>query len=306
MITSASLARLLCGVLLLTTALPVLAQDAPAERAEARRARRGEYPPKMEGADVEVYKAAGDVKLNAYVFKPAGWNASDKRPAIVFFFGGGWNSGSPAQFEYHCRHLAARGMVAVTADYRVKSRHGVSPVECVADAKSAVRWLRANAARLGVDPARIAAGGGSAGGHIAACAGVLNGFDEKGEDAAVSSKPDALLLFNPALDTSLLKSRLGERAAELSPQQQVRAGVPPTIICHGKADQTVPYATAEAFAAEMAKAGNRCELVGYEGEGHGFFNYRGRDGGELYRQTLQRADEFLVSLGYLRPAAKGR
>ena len=208
--------------------LPAFAQqDVPARPAEPRQARRAaNYPPKMDGADVVVYKTVGDVKLNAYVFKPAGWKATDKRPAIVFFFGGGWTNGSPASFEHHCRYFAGRGMVAVAADYRVKSRHGVSPVECVADAKSAVRWLRANAATLGVDPDRIAAGGGSAGGHIAACAGVIKGFDEPGEDAAVSSRPDALVLFNPALDTSTdrFKERFGERVADLSPVAHVRAG----------------------------------------------------------------------------------
>ena len=147
---------------------------------EAKGSRR--YPPDLPGAKIETYKTVGDVKLNLYLFIPEGHQASDKRPAIVFFFGGGWTNGSPAQFEPHCLHFASRGMVAVAADYRVKSRHGVTPVECVADAKSAVRWLRANAAKLGVDPARIAAGGGSAGGHVATCTGVIEGLDEKSED----------------------------------------------------------------------------------------------------------------------------
>jgi acetyl esterase/lipase len=271
--------------------------------ASAQRGGRA-YPPKMEGAEAHVYKTVGDVKLNLYVFKPADWKAGDKRPAVVFFFGGGWANGSPGVFERQCRHFAERGMVAITADYRVKSRHGVTPIECVADAKSAVRWVRAHAAELGVDPTHIAAGGGSAGGHIAACAGVVPGLDEKGEDASVSSKPDALLLFNPAIDSGLLEKRLGERAAEILPARHVKAGDPPTFIAHGKADTTVPYAGVEAFAHIMKKAGNRCDLVGYDGQGHGFFNYRPREdgGGEMYRDTLAKADAFLVSLAYLKPA----
>src|SRR5262249_13533381 len=128
-----------------------------------------------------------------------GHKPTDKRPAIVFFFGGGWTNGSPMQFEEHCKYLASRGIVAITADYRVASRHQVKAVSCVADAKSAIRFVRKEADRLGVDPNKIVASGGSAGGHIAACSGVISGFNESSEDASVSSVPNALALFNPAV-----------------------------------------------------------------------------------------------------------
>ena len=85
----------------------------------------------------------------------------------------------------------------MTADYRVSSRHGTQVVHCVADGKSAVRWIRANAKRLGVDAERIAAGGGSAGGHVAACTGVISGLDAPDEDTSLSSVPNAMALFNP-------------------------------------------------------------------------------------------------------------
>jgi acetyl esterase/lipase len=261
------------------------------------------------------YKAVGDVKLNLYLYEPEGQEAEagDKRPAIVFFFGGGWTGGSPGQFEQHCKYLASRGMVAITADYRVASRHNVKAVSCVADAKSAIRYVRQNAAKLGIDPARIAAGGGSAGGHLAACTGVLSGFDEPAEDAKTSSVPNALALFNPAvvlapaagirpLEESKITSladRMGVEPQKLSPYHNVRKGAPPTIIFHGQADTTVPYATAELFAKAMTDAGNQCRLVGYEGQTHGFFN-QGRSGGEYYEKTLAELDQFLVGLGYLK------
>ena len=108
-------------------------------------------PLKFEGARAKVYKQVGDVKLYAYVFVPEGHKPSDQRPAAVFFFGGGWNGGTPKQFEPHARYLASRGMVAVLADYRVKGRQGTTPFECVKDGKSAVRWVRAHAAQMGVD-----------------------------------------------------------------------------------------------------------------------------------------------------------
>jgi acetyl esterase/lipase len=189
----------------------------------------------------------------------------------------------------------------------------VKPPEGVSDARSCIRWVRANAPRLGVDANRIVASGGSAGGHLAAATATLSGPDSAGEDKGVSCVPNALVLFNPALvlapygdlklqgfEARVSRERLGAEPESLSPIHHLRKGMPPTIIFHGKADTTVPYVTAEAFAQAMTEWGNRCELVGYEGQPHGFFNAR-RSGGRFYRETLARTDEFLVSLGYMEP-----
>lgn len=245
-----------------------------------------------------VYKTIGDVELKLHVFEPA--ETGTNRPAIVFFFGGGWKSGTPKQFYPHCDYFTDRGMVAVSAEYRVKSRHGTTPFECVEDGKSAVRWIRANAAELGVDPDRIAAGGGSAGGHVAACTALIEGLEA--EDAAVPSTPNALVLFNPVADTTRIKQsadRFGGRETEISPAHHVRSGLPPTIIFHGTADETVPFESVERFRDRMLEAGNRCELVAFEGKGHGFFN-KNRDE-TSFDETIRAADAFLVSLGWLQP-----
>jgi len=295
-------------------AVILAAASAPAQSAARVRPKGGgfTYPPQLPGAKAEVYKTVGDVKLNLYIFTPPGHKPDDKRPAIVFFFGGGWTSGSPVQFQHHCEYLASRGMVAMTADYRVASRHQVKAVECVKDAKSAIRWVRANAKRLGVDPARIAAGGGSAGGHLAACTGTVENLDEKGEDTAVSAVPNAMVLFNPALVLAPLggqsderlrvlldSDRCGIEPVKISPCHHVRAAAPPAIVFHGKADTTVPYATAEAFEAAMKKAGNRCDLAGFEGQPHGFFNF-GRSENRFFIETVRKTDQFLASLGWLK------
>lgn len=277
------------------------------------------YPPEMPGARVEVYREVGDAKLKAWIFEPAGHSAKDRRPAIVFFFGGGWSSGTPGQFLPHCRHLAERGLVAISVDYRVKSRQGVPPTECLRDAKAAIRWVRTHAERLGVDPQRIAAGGGSAGGHLAAAAALVPGFDEEGKSAE-SARPNALVLFNPAVvlapvdgqpdlfpkeKAEALQRRGQGRSREFSPYHFIQAGTPPTILFHGTKDEAVPYATVVAFQKAMQAAGNRCELKTYEGESHGFFN-PGRGKGESrerglknYSRTIRELDEFLTSLGYL-------
>src|SRR5687767_6866536 len=119
-------------------------------------------PTSIPGAESKVYKTIGDVKLMLHIFYPSQHRDSVSLPAIIFFFGGGWNHGGVNQFVTHSTYLAKRGMIAVVADYRVRSRHGVTPFECVADAKSAIRWLRTHAAELGIDENRIAASGGSA------------------------------------------------------------------------------------------------------------------------------------------------
>jgi acetyl esterase/lipase len=264
----------------------------------------------LPGSKAETYKHLGTTDLQLYIYSPTDQGPTNGRAAIVFFFGGGWMTGSPQQFEKHCQYFASRGMVAITADYRVASRNGAKPVQCVADAKSAIRWVRKNAERLGIDPKRIAAAGGSAGGHIAACAAVVPGLDEPGEDTSISAVPNAAVLFNPALvlapldgesfggfGTRLTVERMGIEPQKISPAHQVRAGAPPVIVFHGRADTTVPFATAKAFAAKMKAAGSRCELVGFDGQAHGFFNY-GREGNRFYLETLKQADEFLASLGF--------
>ena len=258
---------------------------------------------KLNGAKAIQYKQVGDTKLFLHVFEPKGKADGGKqpaRPAIVFFFGGGWNGGTPKQFEPHCRHLIARGMVAITAEYRVKSRNKTTPFECVADGKSAIRWVRANAAKLGVDPHRIAAGGGSAGGHVAAATGNCPGLEEKGEDLKISSKPDALVLFNPVYDNSEKGygyARVKPRWKEISPMHNINKGAPPTIVFLGTKDKLIPVATGEEYQKRMKSVGSRSELHLYKDAPHGFFN-KGEKGNH-YPDTIEKMDKFLAALGWL-------
>jgi acetyl esterase/lipase len=287
------------NIILMTALIALHALAAQAQTSLSERA--APNPTSLAGAESRIYKSIGDVKLYLHVFRPAQRPKAEKLPAIVFFFGGGWNSGTVTQFAKHSEYLASRGMVAVVADYRVKSRHGVTPIECVTDAKSAIRWVRVHAKEFGIDANRIVAAGGSAGGHLAAATAFTKSLDEKGEDLKVSSVPNALALFNPVLDLGgvLFQRGLGDRALEISPLHQLRSGAPPTIIFHGTADTTVPFKQAEDFCAAMKKQNARCELKAYQGRTHGFFNF-GRGDGDDYFSTLRSLDEFLISLGYLK------
>lgn len=296
------------------TALLALLLMSSITHAQAKRKSVGKdgdmkYPPQMEGAVVETYRTAGNFELKAYIFNPPDLKPGDKRPAIVCFFGGGWTSGSPSQFHQHCRYLASRGMVAITCDYRVASRQQVKAVECVKDAQAALRWVRSNAARLGIDPDRIAASGGSAGGHLAACLGTIDDLEPQGGQN-ISSHPNALVLFNPAIALAPrdgeksdnpkalnLGDRTGIDPKAISPAHHVSKSTPPTIQFFGSDDALRQGAVM--FDQEMKKLGNRSELLTYDGQKHGFFNFGRSEGNKYFKDTLKAADQFLASLGYL-------
>ncbi|MGA2621306.1 MAG: alpha/beta hydrolase [Thermoguttaceae bacterium] len=233
-----------------------------------------------------TYKKTKQADLAIFVHYPPGWKDTDKRPAIVFFFGGGFRFGSVSQFEPQAAYFASRGMVAARADYRVKSRHGVEPDACVEDAKSALRWLRQNAATLGVDPNRIVASGSSSGGYLAACT-ACPGLDAAGEDTSISSKSNATVLFFPYLPFANEQSTW-----KIVPTLHLTKETPPTLILFGTKDALLKRG--EEFMARSKEVGHRAEMFLADGVGHGFFN------APIWRdRTLYRTDEFLATLGCL-------
>lgn len=251
-----------------------------------------------------LYKTVDGVELKLHVYTPKGHRESDRSAAIIFFFGGGWNNGSPGQHYGQCSYLAERGMVAMSAEYRVQSRNQTTPKECVKDGKSAIRWVRAHAAELGIDSSRIAAGGASAGGHIAAAAGTIDGFEELGEDISVSSRPDALVLFNPVFDNGpggFGHGRVKAYWQEISPLHNIDEGVPPTVVFLGTDDQYISVDSAHRYKARMKGVGRRCDLHLYTDQKHGFFNPDRKNG--YFEQTLETIDSFLTSLGFLDSSA---
>ncbi|WP_342084309.1 alpha/beta hydrolase [Dyadobacter sp. OTU695] len=245
---------------------------------------------------VFIYKKIDTTSLQLHLFRPAGLNVEKKQPAIVFFFGGGWVNANIGQFQKQAIYLASRGMVAILADYRVQKRHQTTPFEAVADGKSAIRYVRAHASELGIDPDRIVAAGGSAGGHVAAAADLTH-LDDPSENQAVSSRPNALVLFNPVFNNGPGEygyDRVGTRYTEISPYHNIRKGAAPTLVMLGTKDKLVSVATAQAYKDKLAEVGSRCELILYPEQPHGFFNR-----GEWFTKTLRDTDIFLKSLGYI-------
>ncbi|WP_339741072.1 alpha/beta hydrolase [uncultured Sunxiuqinia sp.] len=259
----------------------------------------------ISGFQEYTYKRVDAVELKLLVKNPVNFDESTKYPTIVFFFGGGWNSGTITQFKPHAEYLSSRGMITVLADYRVKTRHQTTPFDAVADAKSAIRFLRQNSKTLHIDNERIVASGGSAGGHLAAAAATVPGLNDPQDDLKVSAKPNALVLYNPVFDngpTGYGYERVGERYLEISPIHNIDQYTPPTLVFLGTKDDLVPVETAKRFKKNMEVAGNRCDLFLYEDQKHGFFNYRegNKDGNRYFTETMEQTDIFLESIGYLR------
>jgi acetyl esterase/lipase len=245
------------------------------------------------------YKKIDTINLYMNMYVPEKIDSLKTHPAMVFFFGGGWITGSIKQFEPHAKYFSDRGLICFLVDYRIKSRHNTGPVESLEDAKSAIRFIRQNASGLFVDTSKIIAAGGSAGGHLAAATALINDYNEMNENQKVNCKPNALVLFNPAIDNGpggYGYERLGEQFKNFSPLHNIRKGAPPTILFLGTNDHIIPVETAKYYKVIMEKVGSRCDLILYEGEKHGFFNYKNFDN---FNKTVYETDKFLISLGYL-------
>ncbi len=253
-----------------------------------------------------VYKSIGGIDLSVYMWAPdASRTPAGPMSVAAFFFSSGWDNGQVSQFAPHCVYFASRGMVTLAFEYRVAAKHRTGPHETMADVRSALRWIRMNAVDMGINPGKIAVIGGSAGAHAACAACMLDGtYDEPGEDTSILPAPNALVLFNPILDTS--KKGFGmdrfRSPAEAKTANLIRAiapGLPPTLIMHGTADRVVPFDGSYEFARKSSRKKNYCKLIEFEGQGHGFFNFNLSF--EMYENTLMAIDQFLVELGFIDP-----
>jgi acetyl esterase/lipase len=254
-----------------------------------------------------VYKTVGERKLALEFDYPPGWKPSDQRPAIVFFFGGGWTGGTAAQFKPQAEHFAKRGLVCARADYRVRSRDGVTPDQCVEDAFDAMRWVRSHAAQLGIDPNRIVAAGGSAGGHLAACTCFVEGSEADSNEKMVSPKPNAMILYNPVLDLVAVRAESAVRKGNyfanvddatlrrISPGLFLRKEMPPALILDGTKDWLNPQI--RSFVEKGKGMGAPIEAWYAEDQPHGFFNQP-----PWLERTTAQADDFLCRIGYLEKA----
>ena len=243
------------------------------------------------------YKVIDSTKLTVKVFYPENFESKDKFPAMVFYFGGGWITRAISQFETQSRYFAQRGMVCFIVDYRVTKTDKTTPFESLMDAKSAMRFIKSNAKRFHLDTNKIVASGGSAGGHLAAATALIEGYNDPKDKLKISTKPNALVLFNPVIDNGpggYGYERILDKYKGFSPLHNIVKGAPPTIIFLGEKDELIPMETMKNFKKKMEEVGSRCELLTYPEQKHGFFNK------PMYKNnTMYEADKFLISIGFL-------
>ncbi len=247
------------------------------------------------------FKEIDSIQLKMKVVLPPQRDSSDLLPAMVFFSGGGWHQCDLKQFEPHARYFAERGIACFLVEYRVWSIHRASIFDCIADAKSAIRYVNENAQKYNIDKDKIIAVGGSSGGHLAAVTAMTDGYDDPNDNLSISSKPKALILFNPVINLGPSDTQvyawIGEKYKDLSPLHNIKPETPPTIMFYGTEDGGISMEASAYFCAAMKAVGSRCDLFLYEGQKHGFFNLSYSE--FYFKETVFETDKFLHSLGYL-------
>jgi acetyl esterase/lipase len=211
--------------------------------------------------------------MRLFVAKPADWKPGDRRPAFIFFFGGGFLRGTPDRSIGTARALNKIGYVGIAPDYRTPERFpGATPADCIADARASLRWVQDHADELGIDPNRIVVGGSSAGGSLAIWTAIEKTPPGSSDAESPRIKPAALILFSAPTDTANSKRAklFGVHAQALSPLQNLDAKMPPTLAFHGDADATVTYEDGVRLRDKLQSTGNDITLVTVPGGSHGF------------------------------------
>jgi acetyl esterase/lipase len=234
---------------------------------------------------------------------------SQPRPAVMCIHGGGFRAGSRKGYVELCTRLAQRGYVAATVDYRLAPQAPFPAA--VHDVKAAVRYLRANAARLGIDPNRICTTGGSAGGHLALFLGLTGGlpqFEGDGPNRDQSSRVSCVVDYYGPSDFTKSYGRSVDAAEVLplflggdlnharlthikaSPLNWVTPDAAPTLAIQGTKDRYVAYEQSVWIIDRLLSSGVEAELETIEGADHGF---KGADAERAEKRMMAFFDRYL-------------
>lgn len=255
----------------------------------------------LKDAQSYIYQSEDDYELVAHCFFPKNHDASDIKPAIVFFHGGLWDVTMATQFIPHCMHFASRGMVAVAVEYRVSTKHHSTPEDALEDAQMAMLWLKHNHVTLGVDPNRIIAAGAASGAHMALSLAMLVDVIEID---GYSPRPLGVIALSAIIDTTQKgtehkRFRDPKLAIKHSPSKLIRKGLCPMLIVHGKLDTIVSHEPVARFAKAMKRKKNQCEFIDFEAVNHSFFNFNVN--ARHFELTLNAMDAFVVALDCIEP-----
>ena len=248
-----------------------------------------------------IYKTIDTTNLILKIIYPQVIEKDKKYTTVVFFFGGSWKKRNIDQFLPHAQELSKIGIISVLADYRVENIHKTTPIECVKDARDAMRYIRLNAENLQIDTAKIIAAGGSAGGHLAAATACIDSFDNI-EDKSIDITPKAIVLFNPVINNGpnggYGYDRVKSYYKKFSPAHNIKRGMRATLFIIETKYQLIPIEMALDYQKQMVENGNRCDLYLYSDQKHSFFNYnKGKN--PYYFTTLSAMISFIRDLDLL-------
>lgn len=236
-------------------------------------------------------------------------SASGPLPAVLLIHGGGFRAGNREGYLRMAIKLAEHGYVAATASYRLSPRNQFPAA--VEDAKAAVRFLRANAAKYGIDPEHIGAMGGSAGGHLVLMLGLTAGvkeFEGTGPNQNQSSRVQCVVNYYGPTDFTQSYSKSVDAAAVLplwlggdldharafhqkaSPINWVTPNAAPILSIHGTKDPYVAYEHSVMLTDRLLQAGVDAELETISGAGHGF---KGADAERADERAIAYFDRYL-------------
>jgi acetyl esterase/lipase len=277
--------KVLAVLALLAGASLVQAQE-PKPKAKAKQ----QQPPIPPGVKVErdiEYARVGEMSLMLDIYRPE--SSGETLPLVVWVHGGGWSGGDKS--ANMALPLSGRGYVVASINYRLS---GVAPFPAqIEDCRAAIRWLRANAAKYGIDPRRIGVWGGSAGGHLVALLGTtseVTKWDTVGGNTDQSARVQAVCDYYGPTDLLAAKTPGGGRGAQTpvgrllggpvderedearaaSPVRYVTPDDPPFLIVHGEQDETVDIEQSELLEAALKKAGVEVTFIRVKNAGHGF------------------------------------
>ena len=269
------------------------------------------FPDSVEMKTDLVYATYGSRELHLDLFLPK--IGEGPFPAVVYIHGGAWRFGSRVAFRRQAAHMATKGFVGACIEYRL-SGEAKFPA-AVHDSKAAVRWLRANSAKYNVNPDKIGAAGGSAGGYLVAILGTTHkvaALEGNGGSAGLSSRVQAVALFNPVTDFVRMAKEPGETEpgnksihqllgatfsenpklwARASPITYVDQDSAPTLFLHGTKDPYWQYHQSVDMMERLRAVGVHAEIFTAEGAVHAFFNRP-----PWYQPTLERMEEFFTKI----------
>ena len=282
----------------------------------------------LEGAvPTAVVYGTNDPSVQVIIpFLPEDVKSSEPRPALVLIHGGGWTGGDPSVFFPAARYFASRGVPSFSIGYRLVRPGTNDPTvaDCLADCRSAVRYLRTHAKEYGIDPNKIAVLGDSAGGHLAACMGTI---PDPQDASGVPSKANLMIPCNPIVDMGPGEGntnswfRLIQKGAAMDKKPSVEAITPnseqisvakslspiafvssssaPVLLMHGLDDTVVPSSGTQCFAEALRESGVPVELVLIPGARHAFILPKYTASEQQVVEAMLMVDRFLINKGYL-------